>query len=145
MHTATRLWCPRLAFEQVSLVVYPFFPPRIRAPTDIYSRQRDQRSFTLIELCGQYILRHGVDWHSNPDLPDRLVRPSTPLLMNLSHTHTSHPQRRMLADAHACAFCGSPILECFREVLKMDIVCTYHRVPLLFRICNRPHSISDML
>jgi hypothetical protein len=59
---------------------------------------------------------------------------------------TITPQSKLLDQGHSCAFCGEPILLCFREVLKMDIVCSYHRVPLLFRICNRPHAnIKDAI
>ena len=46
---------------------------------------------------------------------------------------------QVLGSAHQCAVCGAPVLQCGAEFVRFDVIFSYHRVPLLFRICNQPH------
>ena len=74
---------------------------------------------TLLELSARYIIKHSIAF-KHLDIPPRLAWMMT------------HPRN--------CALCGVPIVQCFTEYVRFDIVCSYHRVPLLFRVCTRPHK-----
>jgi hypothetical protein len=88
---------------------------------------------TLAEVCSKFIIQRGIPIDS-PGVPDLLVCFSS-LVMDLTS-----PKRRDLTEAKFCALCGDPVVWCYREFISFEIVASYHRVPLLFRICNKQHQ-----
>ena len=74
---------------------------------------------TLLELSARHVIKHNIAFR-HLDIPPRLAW--------------------MMAHPRNCALCGVPIVQCFTEYVRFDIVCSYHRVPLLFRVCTRPHK-----
>lgn len=93
----------------------PMYESPADLPPDIVPKPKLED--TLVELCGRFVVEKRLAWRA-------LLTPMV---------------QQLLSQASHCALCGKVVITCMSVEVRFEVVASYHRVPLLVKICNRKH------